>query len=145
LEKEQHKIKNVVPLEKEQQKHTNAIALEKERQKSKMLFLWKRNSKTHKNKEKGPNYNKMTADPMEFALFEKGIAGRKCCSFEKKEQRNINSKICRKNDSKEKRTYVQIIKRNEFLNELQVRKTSLPPPESPYQSLGVAASRRTLE
>jgi len=71
LEEEQQKIKNVVPLEKEQQKHTNAIPLEKERQKSKMLFLWKRNSRTHKNKEKDPNYNEMMADPKRFSLLKK--------------------------------------------------------------------------
>jgi len=46
---------------------------------------------------------------------------------------------------KGKRTYVQTVKRNEFLNELQVRKTSLPLPKSPYQCLGVAAGRRTPE
>ena len=44
-----------------------------------------------------------------------------------------------------KRTYVQTVKRNEFPNELQVRKTSLPPLKSPYQCLGVAAGRRTPE
>ena len=44
-----------------------------------------------------------------------------------------------------KRNYVQTVKRNTFLKELQVRKTSLPPPKFAYQSLGIAAGRRTPE
>ena len=42
-----------------------------------------------------------------------------------------------------KRNYVQTVKRDKLLNESQVRKTYLPPPKFPYQSLGVAAGRRT--
>jgi len=37
------------------------------------------------------------------------------------------------------------MKRDKLLNESQVRKTSLPLPKFPYQSLGVAAGRRTPE
>ena len=128
--------KGTVVTKRNSEKRNNIVFFfEKGTAEIRMLFLQKRNSKTSKT-NMIENIHMLLEEQKSNFVEEKGTA--------KNDKKLFKSNLCTRITQKTK-TLCTNCKKKQTLNELQVRKISLPLLRSPDQYLGVAAGRRIPE